>query len=65
MRYIEKHKLALSLGASYVLGYWQFPSPALKQKFDRIVAGLEWSPAQLVKADAALAQHREAFSEAS
>lgn len=65
MTYIEKHKLALSLGATYVVGFWQFPSTALKQKFDRIVSGLEWTPAQLVTADAALVAHRNSLSVAA
>lgn len=45
LTFSEKNALAHQLGAHYENGYWIFPSAAVRKQFDRIVIGMEWSPA--------------------
>lgn len=59
MTYREQIVLAHKLGATYHNGYWRFPSVAAKQKFERQVAGREWTEEQHQTADEAIAAKRK------
>lgn len=60
MTFSERNKLAYQLGAVYENGYWCFPSAEVKNRFDRIVMGMEWAPGSREKADEVLARLRVA-----
>lgn len=59
MTFSEKNRLAFDMGAVYELGYWRFPSAAIKESFERRVMGLEWTPEQQKVAIEALRKERQ------
>lgn len=61
MTFSQKNKMAHQMGAFYENGNWYFPSPALKQEFERKTSGMEWTPQQRAVADFALEAQRKAM----